>query len=74
MTLYHGISVRDAAMLVGVPEGTVRNWLYRGNIQRTQDGQIDPMTLQEWWDYKRDQAKAKRGDVHRARHDPYRES
>lgn len=71
MSLYHGITVRDAAMLVGVPEGTVRNWLYRGKIKRTEDGQIDPMTLHEWWDYQRDQRKGSREPVHRARHNPY---
>lgn len=69
--LYHGVSVRDAAMMIGVPEQTVRKWLHRGNIERTTDGQVDPVTLQEWWDYKRDARLGKRGPVHRAKHNPY---
>ena len=72
--LFHGISIRDAAMMVGVPEQTIRQWLRRGNIQRTQDGQVDPFTLQEWWDHKRKENLAARNPVHQAKHNPYRDT
>lgn len=68
---YHGVSIRDAAMLVGVPEATVRKWLQRGNIQRSTDGQVDPFALQEWWDYKRS-PRANRGNQCAARDNPYK--
>jgi hypothetical protein len=46
----HGMSVREAAMLIGVPEGTIRIWLHRGVNIRSQDGRIDYFLIQEWWD------------------------
>ncbi len=72
--MFHGVTVRDAAMLCGVPEATVRKWLHRGNITRTEDGQIDPFALRDWWDFKRDSRLAQRAEVHRARHNPYAEA
>jgi hypothetical protein len=63
--LYHGITVRDAVLLIHSQGGvttaaTVRKWVQRGQVQRTRDGQIDPFTLIEWWEYQRDHAKGKR--------------
>lgn len=69
--LHHGISIRDAAMLIGVPEGTVRMWLNRGHVHRTPDGQVDPFTLQEWWETKRDAQRGSRGEVHRSKSNPF---
>ena len=56
-TLYHGITVRDAVLLIHSHGGTatpaqVRKWVQRGQVQRTRDGQIDPFTLVEWWQYR----------------------
>ena len=53
--LYHGITVRDAVLLIHAEGGTatadqVRQWVHRGQVQRTRDGQIDPFTLLEWVD------------------------
>jgi hypothetical protein len=63
--LYHGVTVRDAVLMIAAEGGTVtpaaiRKWVQRGHIQRTQDGQIDPLTLLEWWTYHRDHTKGKR--------------
>jgi hypothetical protein len=63
--LYHGITVRDAVLMIAAEGGTVtpaaiRKWVQRGQVQRTQDGQIDPLTLLEWWTYHRDHTKGKR--------------
>lgn len=62
--LYHGVTVRDAVLMVSmwggtVSAATVRKWVSRGQVQRTKDGQIDPFTLQEWWDYQRNANKAR---------------
>lgn len=70
--LYHGISVRDAAMMCGVPETNVRKWLERGILIRTGDGQICPFSLREWWDAKRDMDKAARNPAAATRRNPYR--
>lgn len=60
---YHGITVRDAVLLIHSHGGTataaqVRKWVHRGQVHRTRDRQIDPFTLIEWYDYQ--QAKATR--------------
>ena len=62
--LYHGVTVKDAVIMVGTRGGTVspatiRKWVSRGQVQRTRDGQIDPFTLIEWWDYQRNARKAR---------------
>lgn len=69
--LDYGITVRDAAMMLGVPEKTVRRWLGRIEGLRAQDGQIDPIALQEWWDYKRDKKRGSRNEVHRSKLNHY---
>jgi hypothetical protein len=71
MTTDYGVSIRDAAMMIGVPEQTIRSWLRRVHGLRSQDGQVDPFRLQEWFDYERDHARAKRQPAHRAKHNPY---
>jgi hypothetical protein len=53
---YHGITVRDAVLLIHSHGGTctaaqVRKWVQRGQVHRTRDGQIDPFTLLEWVEY-----------------------
>lgn len=58
--LYHGITVRDAALMCGVSEGTVRSWLTRYELPRTGDGQICPFGLRDWWDTMRDHEQARR--------------
>jgi hypothetical protein len=68
--LYHGITIRDAAMICGVPEANVRQWLSRGKLVRTTDGQICPLSLREWWD-SRSIDQAKRGPEHTTRNNPY---
>lgn len=68
---YHGVSIRDAAMMLGVPEQTIRTWLKRGKIERTPDGQINPFTLREWWDIKRHKGRGKRNPANQAKHNPY---
>lgn len=62
--LYHGITVRDAVLLIHAEGGTatagqVRQWVHRGQVQRTKDGQIDPFTLLEWWTYQQDKVTRK---------------
>lgn len=62
--LYHGITVRDAVLMVhawggSVPAGTVRQWLTRGQVKRTRDGHVDPHSLHEWWAYDRDTSKVR---------------
>ena len=69
--LHHGITIRDAAMMCGVPEANVRKWLSRGLLIRTGDGQICPFSLREWWDYKRQTAQAQRNPIVSARQNPY---
>lgn len=69
--LYHGISVRDAAMMIGVPETNIRKWLSRGILVRTADKQICPLNLVEWYDKDYDQRKAKRNDAVKTRRNPY---
>ena len=69
--LYHGISVRDAAMMIGVPEANIRKWLSRGILQRTGDGQICPFHLVEWYESRRDVKKGKRADQYATRNNPY---
>lgn len=69
--LYHGVSVRDAAMMCGVPEANVRDWLRRGVLQRTGDGRICPFSLRDWWDFKRDTAKAARNNESKTCSNPY---
>lgn len=60
MTQFHGITVRDAALMCDVAESTVRSWMHRYQLPRTGDGQIDPIALVEWWDYRRDHNQAAR--------------
>lgn len=69
--LYHGISIRDAAMMCGVPEANVKMWLNRGNLIRTGDNQICPFSLMEWWETKRDTKRAKRNAAVKTRSNPY---
>lgn len=69
--LYRGISVRETAMMLGVPEKTVRMWLYRDKIKRTRDGRIDVESVRKWWDQDRDRGRGNRKPHHRARFNPY---
>ena len=57
---YHGITVKDAALMCGVSTGTVRAWLSRYHLPRTGDGHINPFALQHWWDHQRDAKQATR--------------
>lgn len=66
-----GITIRDAAMLIGVPETNIRTWLTRVTGLRAHDGRICPRNLVAWYDNERDHSKAKRGTVHATKRNPY---
>jgi hypothetical protein len=55
---YHGVTIADVELMVimmggKVGQGTIRQWLSRGNITRSRDGLIDPESVINWWTHER---------------------
>jgi hypothetical protein len=55
---YHGVTIADVELMVimmggKVGQGTIRQWLNRGNITRSRDGLIDPESVINWWETQR---------------------